>query len=466
MSRRPGAERSTSRIPAPEPRPVGLTIAGSDSGGGAGIQADIRAMAAHGAFPTSVITSVTAQHTRGVERSFTLPLEEIRAQFDAVVGDFEVGAVKTGMLAEAPVVEAVAERVADLEAPLVVDPVMVATSGDRLLTPAGERAYEGLIAEATLVTPNRDEAAVLTDVEPADSETAREAGQHLLEMGADAALVKGGHGDGNTLIDVLVTEQDSQAFDHPRVATQATHGSGCVLSASIAARLATGGALRPAVERSVRFMQRAIRYPLDVGQDAGAVNPMAGLRDRAQRETVATEVAALVDELIDRDAGPLIPEVGTNVVGAGPYAESAAETLAVEGRIRRTLDGVAVARGVRPGVSSHMARFLLSAREFVPRFRFAANVRNDEATREGLAVLDGPVATIDRTREPAGVSTMNWSAREIYSDFAEGAESGDKPPVAVMDGGALGKEPMIRLVASDADRLADRLETVLREARA
>jgi hydroxymethylpyrimidine/phosphomethylpyrimidine kinase len=460
MNRRPGADRSTSRIPALDARPVALTVAGSDSGGGAGIQADIRTMAAHGAFPTSVITSVTAQHTRGVDRSFTLPLEDILAQYDAVTADFDVGAAKTGMLAEAPVVEAVTDRVTDLDAPLVVDPVMVATSGDRLLTPEGERAYEELIAQAALVTPNRDETAVLTELEPTNPELAREAGERLLERGADAVLVTGGHGDDNTVTDVLVTDDDVQEFDHPRVATDATHGSGCALSAAITTRLAAGDDLQPAVERSIRFMQRAIRYPLDVGQGAGAINPMVGLRNRAEREVVADDVAALVDELLDSDAVPLIPEVGMNVVGATPYAESVADTLAVEGRLRRTLDGVAVARGVRAGASSHVARFLLSSREFVPRFRFAANVRNDQATRDALSALDGPVATFDRTREPATASTMNWSAREIYGDLDD-----DDPPITAVDCGDVGKEPMIRLVAEDAETLADRLQTVLRVAR-
>jgi hydroxymethylpyrimidine/phosphomethylpyrimidine kinase len=387
-----------------------------------------------------------------------------------VDSDFGVQAAKTGMLAEAPVVEAVTERVADLDAPLVVDPVMVATSGDRLLSRAGEHVYEDLLTEATLVTPNRDEAAVLTGVEPTDTESAREAGDALLDLGADAALVTGGHGDGDTLVDVLVISDaiDGTArkreFAHPRVATDAIHGSGCVLSSAIAARLATGADLESAVEDATGFMERAIRYPLDVGQGPGAVHPLVELRDRAQRGSVAETVATLVDELVDRgdDAGTLVPEVGMNVVGATPYAESVGETLAVEGRIRGTSDGVAVARGVRAGASSHMARFLLSAREFVPELRFAANVRNDAATRERLEELDGPTAAIDRTREPADAATMNWSAREVYADCdseTAGGSSSD-PPVAVFDDGDVGKEPMIRVVARDAETLAARLWTI------
>jgi hydroxymethylpyrimidine/phosphomethylpyrimidine kinase len=217
-------------------------------------------------------------------------------------------------------------------------------------------------------------------------------------------------------------------------------------------------------------MQRAIRYPLDVGQGPGAVHPLVELRDRARRGSVAETVATLVDEMVDRGdaAGTLVPEVGMNVVGATPYAESVDETLAVEGRIRRTIDGVAVARGVRAGASSHMARFLLSARELVPQFRFAANVRNDAATRERLDELDGPTAAIDRTREPEDVATMNWTAREVYGDW-DGAtpdgSSSDRPPVAVFDDGDVGKEPMIRVVACDAETLVERLWTISGAAR-
>ena len=156
------------RQAAPDSKPVVLTVAGSDSGGGAGIQADLKTIEACGGFGTSAVTSVTAQNTTGVESTHVLPVEEIDAQCSVVLSDFDVAAVKTGMLATADVVELVTDRVADLAAPAVVDPVMVAASGDRLLAREAESAYEGLVSEATLVTPNADEAAVLTDVDPAD----------------------------------------------------------------------------------------------------------------------------------------------------------------------------------------------------------------------------------------------------------------------------------------------------------
>jgi len=259
--------------PAPERPPVAIAIAGSDSGGGAGIQADLKTMAAHGVYGTTAITAATAQHTRGVEDTHVLPADAVEAQIRAVMGDFDVGAIKTGMLATTPIVDAVADALADADAPVVVDPVMVAASGDRLLDPEAEAAYEALIGEATLVTPNADEAAVLTGVEPTDRESAVEAGEALRSMGADAALLKGGHVAGDPVQDVLVAADGTAVFEHPRVDTDATHGSGCALSSAIAARLARGDALANAVEGGTDFLGRAVRRHYDVGQGPGAVNP-------------------------------------------------------------------------------------------------------------------------------------------------------------------------------------------------
>ncbi|AGN00707.1 phosphomethylpyrimidine kinase [Salinarchaeum sp. Harcht-Bsk1] len=268
------------QAPSPTEPPVALSIAGSDSGGGAGIQADLQTMAAHGVYGTTAITAVTAQNTRGVEDSHVLPVEVVEAQYDAVLSDFDVKAIKTGMLATTPIVEAVADRVADAGLPAVVDPVMVATSGDRLLTEDAEAAYEDLIAEATLVTPNADEASVLTGTEVTGRESAERAGDALLEMGADAALIKGGHVAGDPIRDVLVTPERTQVFEHGRVDTEATHGSGCALSSAIAALLARGEPLDAAVGEGTDFLERAVRHHYDVGQGPGAVNHLVDLRVR------------------------------------------------------------------------------------------------------------------------------------------------------------------------------------------
>ncbi|PHQ39936.1 bifunctional hydroxymethylpyrimidine kinase/phosphomethylpyrimidine kinase [Halorubrum persicum] len=269
--------------------PVALAIAGSDAGGGAGIQADLKAMTAHGVFGASVVTATTAQNTRGVRDVHAVPSAHVASQCDAVFDDFDVGAVKTGMLATAETVETVTGVVEGGEAPLVVDPVMVAASGDRLLSPDAEAAYEELIGAATLVTPNADEAEVLVDAPVETPTDAERAGRELVATGADAALVKGGHiGDGARVTDTLVIGPDgggdgtvdpdsttARRFENPRVATDATHGSGCALSSAIAARLARGEPLTTAVADAVDRMGAAIRRGYDVGTGPGAVNPTA-----------------------------------------------------------------------------------------------------------------------------------------------------------------------------------------------
>jgi hydroxymethylpyrimidine kinase/phosphomethylpyrimidine kinase len=455
-----------SRRRAPVSPPVALTVAGSDSGGGAGIQADLKTMEAHGVFGTSVVTAVTAQNTLGVEGSHVLPVPKIEAQYRAVRSDFDLGAIKTGMLATEPVIDLVADRAADADegTPVVVDPVMVAASGDRLLDPEAEEAYESLIAEATLVTPNADEARVLTGVEPTDHGTAVEAGERLVGMGADAALVKGGHvvDDGDAVIDTLVIDDEdgltTRAFDHPRIDTDATHGSGCTLSSAIAAHLAHGETLPYAVEAGTTFMERAVRYGLDVGEGPGSVHHLAALREAADRHRTMTDVAEVVEAFVDRDVSRLVPEVGMNVVGATEYAEAVGETAAVEGRITRTLSGVAPNRGVRLGASSHVARFLLAAREFDPDLRFAVNCRFDDETEAATAALDGPVTEYDRDAEPEDASgTMGWGARQAF-----GAVDADAPtPAAVLDRGAVGKEAIIKVVAETPEELGERVFALL-----
>jgi hydroxymethylpyrimidine kinase / phosphomethylpyrimidine kinase / thiamine-phosphate diphosphorylase len=428
------------RTPAPDARPVALTIAGSDSGGGAGIQADLATMTAHGAFGTSAITAVTAQHTRGVESSFVLPVEEVEAQLAAVTDDFDVGAAKTGMLATPEIVRLVTDRASEFEFPLVVDPVMVATSGDRLLEPAAETAYEDLLAEATLATPNADEAEVLSGISVDDGERAREAGEAILETGVDAVLVKGGHISGKTVRDRLITGEGVETFEHARIDTEATHGSGCTLAAAIAARLARGEPLEPAVEGATEFLARAVRYHYDVGRGPGAVNHAVELRNAAAREPTAEAVQSIVSRLVDHDVSRLVPEVGMTVVGATPAAESVAETAAVEGRITRTLDGVHPNRGVRFGASTHLASFLLTVRESVPERRFAANCRLDEEIETAL-------------------SALGWDTVELEAGGALEPRITDRetPPTAVIEPADVGREGAVKLLAESSDSLTDRL---------
>jgi hydroxymethylpyrimidine/phosphomethylpyrimidine kinase len=257
--------------------PIALTIAGSDSSGGAGIQADLKTFAAFGVYGASVITALTAQNTQGVTGIHQVPADFVTAQIDAVFDDLDVKAVKIGMVSERAVIEAI---VAGLErwSPrhIVLDPVMVATSGDRLLAPdAIEALRTKLIPRAVLITPNLPEAAALLDEQIALSETQIESqGNRLLAMGASAVLIKGGHGKGAESIDYLIREAGIVALAAPRIATKNTHGTGCSLSSAIAARLAKGDDLETAVRRAKSWVTAAIAAAdrLSVGHGHGPIH--------------------------------------------------------------------------------------------------------------------------------------------------------------------------------------------------
>jgi len=256
------------------PPPIALTIAGSDSGGGAGIQADLKTFQRFQVFGTSAITAITAQNTRGVARWIAVPVEMIEEQIDAVAGDLRPGATKTGMLPDASIVRSVADSVRrHALAPLVVDPVMVSASGDALqASDAAAAMREMLIPLATLVTPNLDESEILVGETVRDVEAMERAGRMLVARGATAALVKGGHLVGDAAIDVLVHGERVRTFTHPRIATQHTHGTGCTLSAAITALLARGTELEAAVEQSIEWVHRAVRTAPGLGGGHGPLN--------------------------------------------------------------------------------------------------------------------------------------------------------------------------------------------------
>jgi hydroxymethylpyrimidine/phosphomethylpyrimidine kinase len=256
--------------------PIALTIAGSDSGGGAGIQADLKTFAALGVYGASVITALTAQNTKGVFAVHEVPAEFIAAQIDAVFSDFDIGAVKIGMVGNATAIEAVAASLTRHNARnVVLDPVMAATSGERLLRPDALGALRKLIARANVLTPNLPEAAVLLDVPAARDESEMLAqAQKLLEFGADAVLIKGGHGAGPASVDLLVETAGHTRFTAARTKTDNTHGTGCTLASAIAAGLAKGALLGEAVGQAKTYVSRAIAAAdrLGVGSGPGPVH--------------------------------------------------------------------------------------------------------------------------------------------------------------------------------------------------
>jgi hydroxymethylpyrimidine/phosphomethylpyrimidine kinase len=253
---------------------IALTVAGSDSGGGAGIQADLKTFQQFGVYGTSAIVALTAQNTLGVTAVHPVPAEMVEAQLAALAEDLPPDAVKTGMLATAGLVRQIAEALRRYAwRPFVCDPVMVASSGDRLLSADAEAVVRTeLLPLATLVTPNLDEAAILAGFPVRNVAEMERAGQRLVDLGAGAALVKGGHLEGGEMTDVLVTSSTVRRFTHPRLETRSTHGTGCTLSAAITAGLALGHDLDSSVHDALNYVYRAMAAAPGLGRGHGPLN--------------------------------------------------------------------------------------------------------------------------------------------------------------------------------------------------
>jgi hydroxymethylpyrimidine/phosphomethylpyrimidine kinase len=257
-----------------------LSIAGSDSCGGAGIQADIKTATALGAYAMTAITSVTAQDTTGVHSVHLVPPELVRAQIVACLSDIGADAIKIGMLGSAPIASAVVDALREhaVGIPIVLDPVLASTSGTAFLDETGVGILrERLIPFATLVTPNIPEAENLTGVRHVGALDSIRAGEAFLKMGVKAVLLKGGHGHGETLVDTLMTGNRTTTFESPRIDSKNTHGTGCAYATAIAVELAKGASLENAVGRAHQYVHDAIAAAPGFGRGEGPLNPMCGI---------------------------------------------------------------------------------------------------------------------------------------------------------------------------------------------
>ena len=261
---------------------VVCSMAGSDSSAGAGIQADLKSIAANGVYAATVITAVTAQNTLGVQHAYQLPTAMVRAQIESVFSDLNVAVVKTGMLGDAEMIEAVADELATRRPPrIVVDPVMISKTGFPLLAAEAVDTFRArLIPLSSVVTPNTHEAERLTGIAVETIAEAKRAGAALLELGAEAALVKGGHLAESPGTDVLVTRDETRLIEREWIETRHTHGTGCTYASAIAARLALGDELPDAVSSAKRYVTEAIRGGLEIGHGVGPTDHFWACRGR------------------------------------------------------------------------------------------------------------------------------------------------------------------------------------------
>ena len=432
-----------------------LTVAGSDSVGGAGVEADIKAVSSMGAHAAVALTAVTAQNTSRLREIFPLPAEQVTAQITAVAEDACISAVKTGMLYSPRTVKAVASLLTELKVPLVVDPVLFAGVGASLhkegLT---ESLAKDLFPIATVVTPNREEAETLSGRKITDEASLEEVGNALLDLGPEAVLLKGGHLDGNVARDLLFTAEGVMEMVSPRL-DRKVHGAGCTLSSFIATGLGLGMDPREAVQEAKRRIYDSIAMALPVGKGLLAVNPMATLYKEAMRARVIEEVRSAVEMIEQRLPPELVPEVGMNLAYALPYPQGYREICGVQGRLVRVGDNIRRAGEIRFGGSRHIARVVMAAAAADPEVRCVMNLRYSEENLASLVSFGLDIGNFDRAEEPESVSSMEWGTSQAILGCGH-------VPDIIYDRGGVGKEPMIRVLGRDPEEVLGKIAGLMK----
>ncbi len=417
------------------------------------MQADLKAFEALGIHGCTVVTCVTSQNTRKVSSIFPVPVSHVASQLDSVLEDVRLDAIKTGMLYSADIVKTVASRLKKVGGPLIVDPVMAATTGSSLHT---EGFIDALISKllpiSTLVTPNLYEASRLSGIKITNEKSARLAGREILELGPKAVLLKGGHLKGEEAADYLFAANQMTKISSPRIPVE-VHGTGCTLGSLIAGHIALGHDLEEAVRRSKGMIYKAILARERVGEGVPCANPLAVLRieaGKAQMLENLEDVGRSLELLLDAD---LIPEVGTNIGHAVLGALEPNEVAAFDGRIVRVGLKARKVGSARFGASKHVARIVLAASSHDPNARCAMNLKYSETNLKACRRANMSVSTFDRAQEPSGVSSMTWGVHEAIK--AHGSV-----PDVIYDEGGVGKEPMIRLLGGSPEEVLLKLKRI------
>jgi hydroxymethylpyrimidine/phosphomethylpyrimidine kinase len=426
-----------------------LTIAGSDSSGGAGLQADVKAMSSLGVHPCTVVTCVTSQNTQDVDSIFPLPAEEIGKQLGSILEDIEVSAAKTGMLYSAEIVEVVVNGIEKSGLPLVVDPVMISTTEKSLQSEDLIVALKSkLLPICEVVTPNTMEAEALSGMKIEEDGDMESACEKIQQLGAKNVLIKGGHLEGDP-VDVLLSDGKFERFGGERF-EEDVHGSGCAYSAFITANLALGNDLVESIRRSKRMITAGFFNSYRIGKGF----PVVQSHFAEDRYSVWKALDLALEHLKSILPPDLVPEVGINIGHALPFATDVEDVAGLEGRIFRVGDGIDTLAHIDFGASKHVSKIILTAMRYDHRFRSAMNLRFSEELVKRFKSLGYSVAEFDRSEEPKDVSTMEWGTENAI--LARGSV-----PDVRFDRGSVGKEPMVRLLGESPSVVVEKLNAVL-----
>lgn len=429
---------------------IAITIAGSDSIGGAGIQADLKAFASLGIYGCSAITCLTAQNTSKIRKIVPVSAEMLREQLEAILEDVNPGAVKTGAIYTAENGEVIANIFGNRTIPLVIDPVLRATTGASL---AKEELIvvlkRKLIPLCTLVTPNKSEAEALTGVRISGSEQAEKAAEQLISKGASGVLIKG-IDNGEDISDYLsMADGTTRIFSTPRI-EGLFHGTGCILSALIAGHISLGREVLSSVMKARESLLLGIERGQAIGKGIRVIEPLEVILVEAQKSQILdmlTVIRGNIEKAIDVR---LLPEVGSNLGYSISSPARETDVAGYTGRIVREGGRPRVIGCPQFGASKHIARIILAAGKHNPNIRSAMNIKFNDRNLAACEKAGLSIAFFSRDDEPKEVSSMSWGVDSAIKSFGS-------VPDAIWDEGGKGKEPMIRILGKDPDDLLEKM---------
>jgi hydroxymethylpyrimidine kinase/phosphomethylpyrimidine kinase len=440
---------------------VVLTIAGSDSSAGAGIQADLKSFSYLGVHGVTAITCVTAQNTQQVRSIFKVPVPVIIDQIESLVDDFTITAVKTGMLYDEEIVRIVSEQLQKHHFKAVVDPVMVATSGDPLSNNGFLASLiENLLPNSSLITANISEASALAGITITKQEDCEKAAKEIFHFGPEYVLIKGGHLPGEMVTDVLYDGSQFHRFVLPRIAQRKAHGSGCTLSALIAGLIALGELPVTAVRNAKSMVWSMINEGYIPGKGADVLNHSTRLQLPPVEQNnmmfdVWFELKNAVESLLVFLPMEFVPEVGMNVAYGLPNASTRNDICAINGRIIKSRKRPMLAGALGFGVSKHVASIVLASMSVDPTMRSVGNIRYSKETLDVGRRKGFTIGSFDRKIEPASAaSTMEWGTKNAI-------ETCGFVPDIIYDAGAVGKEPMIRVLGKKPADVVQKIRTLV-----
>ena len=431
-----------------------LTIGGSDSIGGAGIQADLKTFAALGVYGTSVLTTITAQNTKEIQGIIDLPSRFVSSQIDSVFSDIKVDSVKIGMLLNNEIINNVASKLKEHKVKIVVlDPVMYSHGDTPLLNPAAKKnLVNKMFPLSLLVTPNIPEARTLTGITIKSYSDIKEAAKRIHRLGAKNVLVKGGHFRGKA-VDTFYNGNNFKFFESNRISGENVHGTGCTFASAIAAELAKGSPLIQAIQKAKYFITNSILHSINLGEGSNIIHHLFDFSRDCQKYKMLGEMETALDILKKGETGCLVPEVQSNIGYALEGAKSKEDILAFPERLIKKGNGIKAISRPKFGSSSHVASIILTAMNHDPSKKAAMNIKYAPEIISTCKKLNLSVSSFSRSLEPKTVkrkegSTLEWGTEQVIKKI------GSVPDI-IYDTGEMGKEAMVRVLAPDPVSLAN-----------